>query len=847
MRKTCERVEAILATDGARALREDAAAREHVAECSACFALLESTAELDACLAAMPPLDASDETVAALLARPELTEPVRAESSGSTRVPRWARSLAVAATLVVAVSIGLLSTRRLSVPEPSQEKELVLAKLEEKSPVPLSASELEQLRSLGYVGGKDDVSKSSADSGDDLARGPLSDREDGRRSDPSKQPRAKVKRTEGNERTSEDFRGGGTPALSEPVNKPAGRPEVGQAQGGFVERDAVSTPTRFSDELVEDLPVPGRLYHNVLTLAPDVEDADGDGDPNVLGSRNRDFKAVVGGVSNVDPLAETDIGSGRGGSAGVSDIGAARRFLAERASLEGLSFQEAAGYWANTYVPGDPALRLLQARLAGADPAVLGDAAPALHGAVRRTAQPFDPPESSALAVYLHADRTGLPERGRVLLQVGLQATPRHGGRRPAMNLAVVLDPRSSESDDVAAGIRALLVALAQAREPGDRFRLFVAGPDGRRAAIEPADFSYGFVAVTLERLLDDPAVARTSPQALVAATKAAIEAVAAADDPDAPLGSSEVLLLTAAPLDATARALAELAHQSALAGIPLGVVGVGPDVTLDAIDRIALAGQGRRRLLQTPAGAGALIERELAAAGRTVARVVRLRIRLAPGVELIDVLGSRRLGEAGAQRVRDSERMVDLRLSRTLGIEADRGEDEDSLQIVIPSFYAGDRHVILLDVVAPGPGPLAEVVARYKDLAYLRNGVSRAGLSLGGEEASAGPLERNVLDNLLALRLSETLERAGRSVADGDRETAAALLEEFRGLLVGLRHELPGLGGDAAHDRDIEMLVRYRDLLRDAAVGAPEQLAYLSDSLRYAGWLRLLPPPASY
>jgi len=149
--------------------------------------------------------------------------------------------------------------------------------------------------------------------------------------------------------------------------------------------------------------------------------------------------------------------------------------------------------------------------------------------------------------------------------------------------------------------------------------------------------------------------------------------------------------------------------------------------------------------------------------------------------------------------------------------------------------------------VVAPGPGPLAEVVARYKDLAYLRNGVSRAGLSLGGEEASAGPLERNVLDNLLALRLSETLERAGRSVADGDRETAAALLEEFRGLLVGLRHELPGLGGDAAHDRDIEMLVRYRDLLRDAAVGAPEQLAYLSDSLRYAGWLRLLPPPASY
>jgi len=27
--------------------------------------------------------------------------------------------------------------------------------------------------------------------------------------------------------------------------------------------------------------------------------------------------------------------------------------------------------------------------------------------------------------------------------------------------------------------------------------------------------------------------------------------------------------------------------------------------------------------------------------------------------------------------------------------------------------------------------------------------------------------------------------------------------------------------------------------------VGSSAQLAYLSDSLRYAGWLRLLPPPS--
>jgi hypothetical protein len=41
----------------------------------------------------------------------------------------------------------------------------------------------------------------------------------------------------------------------------------------------------------------------------------------------------------------------------------AQRFLAKYASLEGLSFREAIGYWANAYVPGDPAMRLLEARL----------------------------------------------------------------------------------------------------------------------------------------------------------------------------------------------------------------------------------------------------------------------------------------------------------------------------------------------------------------------------------------------------------------------------------------------------------------------------------------------------
>lgn len=74
------------------------------------------------------------------------------------------------------------------------------------------------------------------------------------------------------------------------------------AEGDVVDLEKTTTSTKFSDEFIQDLPVPGRFYQNVLTLAPGVQDTDGDGNPNVHGSRERDFKAVVSGISNVDPL-----------------------------------------------------------------------------------------------------------------------------------------------------------------------------------------------------------------------------------------------------------------------------------------------------------------------------------------------------------------------------------------------------------------------------------------------------------------------------------------------------------------------------------------------------------------
>jgi len=74
------------------------------------------------------------------------------------------------------------------------------------------------------------------------------------------------------------------------------------ARPDVVDLEKPGGSTRFDDQFIDNLPVLGRFYQNILSLAPGVNDADGDGNPNVHGARARNFQAQVSGVSNVDPL-----------------------------------------------------------------------------------------------------------------------------------------------------------------------------------------------------------------------------------------------------------------------------------------------------------------------------------------------------------------------------------------------------------------------------------------------------------------------------------------------------------------------------------------------------------------
>ena len=509
--------------------------------------------------------------------------------------------------------------------------------------------------------------------------------------------------------------------------------------------------------------------------------------------------------------------------------------------IDDLSFQEASGYWDNTYVPGDPTLRALHGQLQvqainNEDPDVLDDSESGLSLSSRSTmyAQPFDPPESAAMAVYLHSDRVYVDGETRMIVQVGLQGAIRNHGQRPAMNIVLVLDLRETADAERQEMIETLLETLRLSYDTGDVFSVLVAGARGG-LLIPPGELGYGAISVAIEQLFEDETVESLRRTSLTEAVTQAIELVSS-EDLATPLGSSLILIATPG-LTQSDRFLERQVHQASVDGIMTSILGLGLAEGGDLLDRIALAGQGNRREALDNASVEQAVENELAAAGRVVARAVRLRIRLAPGVRLVQMFGSHSLDEMHSQRVRNLEQSVDQRLSASLGIQSDRGEDEAGIQIVIPAYYAGDAHVFLLDVVAERPGPIADVTVRYKDLIYLDNAIARDAISLARNIRSQGPLETNVIKNVIGFHLAEALKNSATFLERGDLAQAQQTLRDISEMLSHAYHSNSALDGDPELAADLAMISDYLSTLENADEHSRQQ--EIAASLRYAAYLK--------
>ena len=331
------------------------------------------------------------------------------------------------------------------------------------------------------------------------------------------------------------------------------------------------------------------------------------------------------------------------------------------------------------------------------------------------------PPETKALAVAARLDREHIEGPGQVWMRVSLRSTDRWGMRRPPFDLAVIVGPSAAKAENQLAC--RTLEALVQRIEPQDRLTLI-------RGSLESdtLDGLPGAEALTRVRAACAAGSAWASAP-LADQHRRARQLLAQHAQAQHRVAGSRLVVAIAMAVDLQDPQLQESASQGVLeptlsSALVLDEAGLAPGWQL------ADAGHG---LLENvgidPDGAA---RRLWHGWGRVVARLVRVDLRLAPGVVALRVVGSRVLDQQETQRVRRQETAVDQNLARVAGVQRDRQQDGEGMTMLIAAFLGSDEHVTDVLLQVPGPGPVADVVVDYKDLVRMANekAMTRASLA---------------------------------------------------------------------------------------------------------------------
>lgn len=428
-------------------------------------------------------------------------------------------------------------------------------------------------------------------------------------------------------------------------------------------------------------------------------------------------------------------------------------------------------YFDPTYLGGNAATAERQRRLKEALP---GNP----FAAASVYAQNFDAPDDAGIALSVRLDRNHLERPGRVYLEVGLQGSRRFGWRRPPLDMVVVVDAPAWQSQR--AKVEATLEQLMRRLGPQDRLGLAVTG--FAKPMVQPLA-RLRVLRRALPESLDRANTAAKGYANLSATMKLAADALAEVALSEAAIpGTQTVLLLAGASDNASARAAEATAHNlTSTRAVFTSVVQMsgGSAPWWD----VAAKGYGNFHRLQGN-NVGAVVEAELSTLSRVVARLLRVNVRLGPNTKAIRVVGTRKLNEEEVRQVKAREVAIDTQLSRAQGVKADRGEDDDGVQTVIPYFYGGDAHVIVLELWVDKPGPVADVTLKYKDMVKLDNATARASVALGASPSAVTPDQLAVVKNLLGARIAEGLKAAATQVRRGDKAGALRSLQEVAELV---------------------------------------------------------------
>ena len=434
-------------------------------------------------------------------------------------------------------------------------------------------------------------------------------------------------------------------------------------------------------------------------------------------------------------------------------------------------------------------------------------------------AQEFDFPREAGLALYAQLDRPYLDRPSRVILQVGLQGSHRYRWRRPPLDLMLLVDhPISANLELLMSAVSPLLKQLG----PQDRLGIILAGE--RPRVLSPLSPTRA-LRRRLARLLQDfKLLSNHGPTALRYALEEAGRQFNQAADAQVPIPGSQILLmLVQGGKEMRVRVAEAAVHRLSLQGVVSSVIDLDPGQGSPWWS-VAHAGNGNLHSLEPDHDIEDLIEEELGSLSKVIARLLRLNIRLAPGVKAIQVIGSRKLKAREVKEVKAREVATDRNLSKSLGLKADRGEDGDGVQTVIPYFYGGDSHVVLLELWVERAGSIADVSLDFKDMVRLRNAQARTSVSLGQLPRQETPTQQAVRENRRGFRFAETLERASLYAAREERS-------ELKHLLI----EAESLGGGPA---DLQLVQGFLSLLDAGLLERERRL--LVEALKISSRLRI-------
>ncbi|MEM7248563.1 MAG: hypothetical protein AAF533_24750 [Acidobacteriota bacterium] len=419
-------------------------------------------------------------------------------------------------------------------------------------------------------------------------------------------------------------------------------------------------------------------------------------------------------------------------------------------------------YFENLYLGGNARLAHLEELGRSGRPATRIDSL--LSPSLPR--QLIDPPSTGGMALHVDLDRPSVRqgETQRVFLQVALKGSDALAWRRPPISLVVVFHVGTDK--------RAEGIAAAEALHEGlDRLdRLALVGADGRVRFLDP------------EQALELPERPLTSPDRLVDVLGDLSDAFETIETGGS-LRNRRVLLITDRKLD---QRVERAIHRLALKDVSTSVMSLTREERRSHA-KVAMTGLGNLHFVEAAEVASAARD-ELLSTSRVVARALRLNIRPAPGVKLVQVLGSRPLNRQETRRVKKREKAIDRHVEKTLGIVSDRGKDDPGLQTIIPYFLGGDEHLVLVELEVTGPGPVADVSLKYKDLVDVKNRTLRQSAALSSWSLRPSRQQEEVSRNVLGFTVASLLRRAEEDLDAG----RAVDLEPLRSLASALSTSSP-------------------------------------------------------